>query len=535
MSNLSYDISGGYYYLAYQYDFDAASVGQELGFSYDREVRRWVTRSPIIAQRMAEHADARARLALAGDESELRRQFANSTAIFADFHVPKPSHQRHDFRPYQKAGIAYAMERDGTLIADDMGLGKTAQAIGVMNMTPNLESALIVCPASLKHNWIVELRLWLTHQLTYCIVHPRKPFPLADICVINYDILQKFQKHLLARRWDLIVVDEFHYLKNENTRRYKQFHKIQTDKKLALSGTPYPNRPAELFTCLHWLRPDEWPSRASMRRYVGFNGKEALHLEELQQRLRATVMVRRLKKDVLTELPPKRRQIIELPSEGLRELIEREKDEFKKKEAVLLQLRHAMLEARDASDTEAYTAAAAALREKSLGTFTEMAKIRKEVALAKIPYMLPLLEDAVDGGKIVVFGHHHEVLDKIANHFGSAAVLFDGRCSLKARASAVDKFQNDTSTRVFVGGFKAAGVGITLTASWHVVFAELDWVPGTISQAEDRVHRLGQLESVLVWHTVLQDSLDATMATRLIDKQEAIERGLNHDRIQSVG
>lgn len=533
--NLSYDIERGCYYILAQYDFDARNLGQQVGFNRCSDTSRWVTRDPVVAGRLSHIADVRARTALVGDESELRRQFANSTASHAEFYVPKPLHQQNDYYPYQKAGIAYAMEREGCLIADDMGLGKTIQGIGVLNLLEDPKRVLIVCPASLKHNWIKELRQWMVHRLTYCIARGEYPWPLSDLVVINYDILEKFSEELLAVDWDLTIVDEFHYLKNEKTKRYKYFKDIKAKRRIALTGTPYPNgRPGEMFTCLHWLDPHAWPTRKSMIRYTGWNGKEANHMEEFQQRLRTTVMVRRLKADVLTELPPKRRQVIELPSEGLRELVEKEKDEYKKKEIKLLQLRHAMLEARNADDTEAYDVAVRALRKASLVAFHEMAAVRKEVAIAKVPYMLSLLEDALEQGKVVVFGHHHEVLDAIAGHFQSCVVQFDGRQSLKKRNDAVERFQSDPRTRLFAGGFKAAGVGITLTASSHCVFAELDWVPGVISQAEDRVHRIGQQESVLVWHTVLQGSLDAVMAQRLIEKQIAIEKGLNHGRVKGV-
>lgn len=528
--NLGFDQGTGDYYLICQYDFDAASFGRQMGFLYDKSKRRWVTRNLALAHNLGHLADANARMALAGDEAELRRQFANSTASHAEFYVPRPSHQPYDYYPYQKAGIAYALERPGTLIADEMGLGKTIQAIGVINMT-NPKRVLIICPASLKYNWRKELRLWLVPPLTYGIARGSQPWPLADLVIVNYELLGKFSTQIQSVVWDLCIVDEFHSLKNEKALRYKHFKPIRAVRKIALTGTPYPNYPAEIYTCIHWLKPDEWPTKSSMRRYIGFRGREENHLEELQQRLRSSIMIRRLKKDVLTELPPKTRQVITLPSAGLRELVDREKEEFKKKEIVLLQLRQSMMAAKDAGDIAAYRKAAFALREGVLGSFNELAKIRKEVAIAKLPYVIPLLVDAATEGKIIVFGHHHEVLDTIAQAFGSSAVVFDGRKSLRDREAAVVGFQTNDKIRVFCGGFRAAGVGITLTASSHVVFAELDWVPGVITQAEDRAHRLGQRDAVLVWHTVLQDSLDARMVERLISKQEAIERGLNHDRI----
>jgi hypothetical protein len=148
-----------------------------------------------------------------------------------------------------------------------------------------------------------------------------------------------------------------------------------------------------------------------------------------------------------------------------------------------------------------------------------------------IPKVVDFAHELIDDEptkKIVIFVHHHDVTDALRKEFTNCVVV-DGRELLEARQAAVDKFQNDPKCQVFIGSIKAAGVGLTLTASAHVIFAELDWTPGNLSQAEDRCHRIGQRDSVLVQHLVLEGSLDARMARILVQKQEVIAEALDND------
>ncbi len=151
--------------------------------------------------------------------------------------------------------------------------------------------------------------------------------------------------------------------------------------------------------------------------------------------------------------------------------------------------------------------------------------------MAKIPYVIQHVTDSIeDGGKVIVFAHHHDVIDALSAEFGSRAVTVYGSTAMTARQAAVDRFQKDPECQVFIGGIQAAGVGLTLTASAHVIFAELDWVPGNVTQAEDRAHRIGQKNMVLIQHLVLEGSLDARMARILVDKQEIIDQALDREK-----
>ena len=157
-----------------------------------------------------------------------------------------------------------------------------------------------------------------------------------------------------------------------------------------------------------------------------------------------------------------------------------------------------------------------------------MAIIRKELAIAKIPFVIEYVQNMLDEGeKVVVMAHHREVVDQIQAEFGLAAVKLYGGMSEVEKSANVDRFQADPSCRVFIGSIHAAGVGITLTAAQKMLFAELDWTPANMLQAEDRIHRIGQQGNALIQQLVFDGSLDAKMADTLVRKMEVIERALD--------
>ena len=475
---------------------------------------------------------------------------ALSRATDADINVPAP--EGLAYLGYQRGGIAFGYERPAVLIADEMGLGKTIQAIGLLNADPTLKRVLIICPASLKLNWRRELEKWLCRKRAIFVADSKAFAPLADgITVVNYDVLHKHELELRTTEWDMVVCDEAHYLKNKDARRTKMVFGeratkkekeqgmadvpgLQARKRVLLTGTPICNKPAELWPLINYLDPITWGNFFKFAvRYCGahqngfgwdFSG--AANLAELQDKLRSTIMVRRLKKDVLTELPAKRRQVVEFPADtpALRAVTRAEREAYEGVDEL-----EARVELAAASeDASAFEAAVAALKKGQQACFEGLSTLRLETARAKIPLCIEHIDEAVEeSSKVVVFAHHKEVVRALADRFGNAAVRVVGDTPIAERQAAVDRFQKDPGCKVFIGSIMAAGVGLTLTAASHVIFCELDWVPGNVTQAEDRCHRIGQKESVLVQHLVLEGSLDATMALRIIAKQEVIDKALD--------
>lgn len=408
---------------------------------------------------------------------------------------------------------------------------------------------LIVCPASLKHNWQREFKKWDVKGLSIGIIDGEEEQEFeTDVTILNYDILAAHREQIKNHgAWDIVCLDEVHYLKSGRADRTlevfggikrnpdktirERFDPIPAKRMLLLSGTPLVNKPKELWPLLKAIDPTglgaDWFAYA--RRYcearpierfnpelhrmerVGWWWDGAANLEELQEIMRSRFMVRRLKKDVLKDLPAKRRQVIILePKPQLAKLIAKEIKTYEEHAAGKIEYGENM---------------------PSIG---EIAELRKKIALKKVPYAVEHIKEVLnETQKVVVFAHHHDTIDAIAQSFGSKAVVVDGRVSGENRQLAIDRFQSEETCKVFIGSIQAAGVGITLTAASTVIFVELDWVPGNITQAEDRCHRIGQKESVLVQHLILEGSLDERVIDVIIKKQEILDKVL--DKPETIG
>ncbi|MHC1623152.1 MAG: DEAD/DEAH box helicase [Candidatus Methanospirareceae archaeon] len=478
------------------------------------------------------------------EQQQTQESIAASKATDADIAIPSP--EGLEYLPYQKAGIAYAMARQNVLIGDEMGLGKTIQAIGIFNADPTIRRMLVICPASLRLNWAREIKKWATRQTEIAVINGGKPSDWPendpDVVIVNYDVVRKHRGAIDTAEWDLLVVDEAHYLKNPKAQRTRsilgwktqsgaiKLHPIQATKRVFLTGTPIVNRPIDLWPLVHALDPQGMGRNffRFAKRYAdayhgtyGWDFSGASHLDELQENLRRTIMVRRLKKDVLVELPAKRRQVMVIPANGASAAVQQEMSIWNRFQSEIERL-EAELEA----DPESESTRSELAKAKRIA-FTEMAQARHEVALAKVPVVCDRLATALEEGPVVCFAHHKDVIAKIAEEFSDRVAVITGDTSLADRQQAVDDFQHG-KVDLLIGNIQAAGVGITLTRSSRVVFAELDWVPGNLTQAEDRCHRIGQQESVLIQHIVLEGSLDEIMAASLIRKQEVIEQAMDN-------
>lgn len=463
---------------------------------------------------------------------------AASRATDSNVEVPVPAGLA--YLPYQRAGISYAMNRPHVLIGDEMGLGKTIQGIGISNADPNAKRILVICPASLKLNWKREWLKWCVKGLSVGVANT-KHFPKTGVVIVNFDIIKKLHTKLIAVAWDMVIIDECHKVKNPKALRTKYIlgakattkrvtekidgreitkmvpvpaiPEIPAGRRVFLTGTPILNRPVELWSLVEKLDPKGLGANFfkfairycnATRKKFGWDFSGNSNLDELQERLRSSFMVRRLKADVLKDLPAKRRQVILVePDAKGRDLIQKEKVAYENLQ----------------------------MKEGDTIMLAEMSRARKDVAVYKAPFVIEHVQDMLedDGiSKVIVFAHHKEVIDQLMAAFGNAAVKVDGRVNLtEDRQEAIDRFQTDPTCKVFVGSIMAAGVGLTLTASSTVVFAELDWVPANVTQAEDRAHRIGQTAQVLIQHILLDESLDSNMVGKVIEKQAICDAALD--------
>lgn len=412
--------------------------------------------------------------------------------------------------PYQKAGVQFIFNKNGrALLADDMGIGKTLQAISYIQFVKKFP-VLIVCPATLKLNWESEILKWTKLNNIYIVNGRSNTIPLrSNIIIINYDIIQNYIEQIKNLNIKIMICDESHFLKSPKTKRTKAIKKTGKNIKqiIALTGTPILNKPIEIFTTLNLLRPDLFPSyfRFAQRycdpKHNGFgmtyNG--ATNIEELHEILTKEVMIRRLKKDVLKDLPEKLISIIPIEIDN--------KNEYKKAE----------------NDFSSWLLE----REKKVVRVEALTKIEKLKQLA-IEGKLKQVEEWISNvleetNKLVIMCTHHFTIDYLIEKFKNISVKLDGRNSQKEKNESVKKFQEDEKIKLFIGNMKAAGVGITLTAADKLAFIELGWNPSEHDQASDRIHRIGQKNSCNIYYIIAKNTIEEDIMTLIDDKRKIID------------
>ena len=530
-----------------------------LGGRYDAGLQCWylparldvfeaiTAKCPRIAiqRELAERAaDWKAEAARAAMEAELRLIAAGLDA--PGFKVPG---LRGDLFPYQRDGVRWAELCGGrALIADEMGLGKTVQALAYLQLHPEARPALIVCPAAVRGAWAAEAERWLEERPEnhVAVIRTGKDRPGSAITVCNYDLVHQ----LPADEYQpvAVVLDECHYIKEPSARRTKAVLAVARHAKhvVALSGTPMLGRPRELFTTLHLLRPDVWPDRRKFEeRYCGGHYEEirgrmiwkadgAYETAELNDLLRKHVMIRREKAKVLDQLPAKIRSTIQIEASELDNAAEYRRAE---QEFANWLLEHKLERAQvlpgakrpEEIELEVWQA----LQAEAL---VRLNALRQLAGIGKIGAAVKWAQDFLDGSddqKLVIFAHHQEVQQVLHQQLkGYGAVLI---APGEDYAKAVERFQNEAGCRVAVCSLRGAGQGITLTAASYMLLVELDWTPGQLDQAEDRIHRIGQeAETCNYYYLTARGTIDDDMQRRLERKRTVTRQVLAMEELERV-
>lgn len=539
--------------------FVEKGIPKEAGFTWHRDGKKvWFTGDKDRAAKLVDYAvDGNAEWAkeLSAIKIGAAASLVGSrqSVSYSDF----PHPEGMDYFPFQKAGVEYLAARQNALLADEPGLGKTIQVLGLINTDTTIKKVLVICPKTLCLNWQREAEKWLVRPVKIGIATP-KLVPECDFMITNFETVGKINGQLSGIEWDLLCIDEAHFLKNKKTIRYrsimgdsvrskneKKYDRIPAKRKVFATGTPICNRPAELWPLISAVDPDKWNEKsfwyyhkrycnATQTRYgMDFSGAASPEkLSELQVILRERCMIRRLKSKVLTDLPPKIRQVVELEydeDDGAVCAALTHEREYQDRVSGGMDEAQAKLELAKASDNDSdYAAAIAKVGEENSFAFEEMARVRKETVEAKLPYAIEYIKEQLETlPKVVVFAHHHLAIEGFAKAFPLESVSIYGEIRPEDRQKAIDRFQNDPNCRIAIVSIMAGGVGITLTAASHVYFIELDWVPGNVTQCEDRCHRIGQQDAVNVYHLVLRGSIDVKMANTIISKQKIIEAALD--------
>jgi SWI/SNF-related matrix-associated actin-dependent regulator of chromatin subfamily A-like protein 1 len=443
----------------------------------------------------------------------------------------KIDYTKYRHRPpleHQKTAIEKLVGSKRFILADDMGLGKTTSTI-IAALETDIKKILIICPASLKINWEREIRNYTDRSVYIC---EGKNFSTEhDFVIVNYDIIKNFydlkdkeNSPITKGNFDLVIIDEAHYISNPQAQRTKLINSFVKDVEYLwlLTGTPMTSRPINYYNLLNLIESpvaQNWMAyvirycqgyqfKAGNRKVWNVNG--ASNLEELRDRTSRQVL-RRLKEDVL-DLPEK----IITP--------------------IYLRLKSKKYEELMGEYYEWYNKHPDESRSLTV-QFNKLMKVRQVIAEEKILNTIEVVENILElNKKVIIFTNFTDTLHKIHSHFGKKAVYLDGTCSKVQRQYAVDQFQENDKVKVFVGNLQAAGVGITLTAGEAVIFNDLSFVPAHHQQAEDRAYRYGQKNCVSVYYPLFDNTIEGVIYDMLINKKNIIDTvmGDNIDKAEFI-
>lgn len=398
---------------------------------------------------------------------------------------------------------------------------------------PHVRPIVVVCPASVKWNW--EREASIHFGMLSEVLSGMKPsvgeMNVSQLYIINYDILKPWLPFLQSIKPQLVILDEIHYIANQKTKRCRYVRQLCNGVQnvtvfgvpnepiphiLGLSGTPITNRPSEIWSGLNLINPKRYPSFWSFAQEFcspkltpwGWDFSGASNLGVLHKRLLKTCMIRRLKSEVLQELPAKRRAVVPMEMDNKREYTNAVKDFY---------------------GWLAQQSVAKANKARNAEALVKVGYLKRLAASLKLASVMNWIDDfmAESEEKIVLFAVHKVIIEALAKRYHGQCVVVDGSVVGQDRQRAVDAFQKSSKVRVFIGNIKAAGVGITLTAASTGAFIELGWTPGEHVQAEDRLHRLTQKNAVMWWYLIAKDSIEEKLCGLIQQKMGVLDQVLD--------
>jgi SWI/SNF-related matrix-associated actin-dependent regulator 1 of chromatin subfamily A len=518
--------------------YEERGIPKQAGFRWDPTARCWYSTDPMAAAKLATYADDAAKAALAAASLIAESSTVSDPSALPPALAEKKDHLLALFAPdaptpypYQIAGsllmLATLERQQGVMLGDDMGLGKTLQSLlvaGWLLREARNRRIIVCCPTAVGPSWVREAKKWLgldayLHKGTKV----KQPLPTTGLVIVPYSVAGSAEvaQAVMAAPIDLLICDELHYLKNPKAIRtvavWDTFAKV-AKRVIAMSGTPVPNRPREIchivcrmtsafgnewYYLNKYCDPQKvWTGRKTVTTFDG-----ATNLEDLAQRLRTSgVLIRRMKTEVLKELPKKRRDIVVLgdKAKAERRLIDSGID--------VAEIR-AQLAAADAPD------------------FTECSLLRHADALERVEDTASYIADALEecAEPAVIFAHHKDVvwgLHAALQKLGIDAVVATGEMDAAARQAAVDAFAAGTG-RAFIGTIASCGTGLNglQTRATRVYMAESSWTPGDNEQAEDRVCRIGAVarDGIQCVYLVSDGGVDSYVLDVVLQKGENIQ------------
>lgn len=414
----------------------------------------------------------------------------------------------HCLRPYQQEGVRRILGmKNRALLADEMGLGKTIQALTWLEHLDG-SPVLVITTASTKFNWEEESHRW-TSRITFVLSGTKAKLPPpADLYIINYNIVGAWESVLLKMNFKAIVLDEVHNIKNPSAKRTKAVRTLarKSPALLAMSGTPVMSAPMEMYVALNLLDKQKFPSRVRFGmefcdpQVDSWSGeivyKGISNADKLRDEL-STVMIRRLKNEVLKDLPAKQRTQINFAITN--------RQEYTK-------IRLAKL--KDLS---------------TIGIKSRLQALFSITARGKLAAACEWIDEFIEQKEKLFIGvYHTEVTKLLQERYKIKALSITGETPVSRRVDLCHQFDNDPSKLLMIGQLEAAGEGINLQKSCaNVAFFEYPWTPSRVVQFEDRVHRFGQSRGVNVWFLVAKDTIEEEMLRILLSRADTVSAALD--------
>lgn len=525
---MNIELKGDNFELSFKYKTSIIDrVRQIPGRRFDGAKKVWIvpTRSRVELERMIYQIQQFENINWVNGTEKKEEDIAYDIPELPDLTVP------HNLKiqpyPYQLKGIARGLELKRFMNCDEPGLGKTLQSIATINLADAFP-CLVICPSSLKINWLREWEKFTDKKAMILTDKVRDTWTfffqtgMHQVFIVNYESLKKYfvQRIKKAEGWTLrdvefrnsinlfksVIIDESHRCKSASTQQAKFCKGICTGKEwvIELTGTPVVNRPKDLIPQLAILNrmEDFGGYKPFVNRYCS-GQREASNLKELNFNLWQYCMFRREKSFVLTDLPDKIRQVNTCEITNRKEYMDAERD-------LIMYLQ----KYKDADDDKI---------EKALRgeVMVKIGLLRNISARGKVRDVIEFVKDFRENGKkIILFCSLHEVVDQLKRYFPTA-VSVTGRESPDEKQRAVDAFQNNPKADIIICSIKAAGVGLTLTASSNVAFVEFPWTYADCCQCEDRAHRIGQKDSVTCYYFLGRRTIDEKVY-RIIQEKKNI-------------
>ncbi|MHA1903889.1 MAG: DEAD/DEAH box helicase [Candidatus Thorarchaeota archaeon] len=463
---------------------------------------------------------------------KLSELYGQVESEFKEIYTPELSYPNRKLKDHQIEAIKEMAHRQYNLLAFTMGLGKTITSISISKMM-DFERTLIVCPALVKWNWFRELSEdWGFNALEFTMLDAIYDQSFQAInekfVIVNFEMIQKWQEHIVSKPFDHVIVDEAHNIKNPDTKRHRLVGRVLNKNPKArvtlLTGTPITNRVDDLFGYLTLFNHHLGRSKRSfINRYTVGSKKEAINTNELRINL-SNCMIRKKTSECI-DLPELRisKYHFNIKDFGNEYLISKQKVEMARDQVRQIKKRISKGDKDPSLKSE--------LNKQKMIARSNIHSLNRIASEYKVPGVCHLADSIIrDGRKVIIFSPYRNTLKMLQDFYKNRAVTIDGSVPPKEKQKRIQDFINKPKVKVFIGQVQAAGVGINLVNSSDVIFNGFPFTPDSIEQPIKRAHRMGQVKDVNVYFTIANGSYDQHIYNIVASKLNEINDTIDHDK-----